>query len=74
MIKVTFKEKQEIWQHGFIQECMFCFCLKFIECGILTQVKNLVFSEEKGDNQFVFTHNIQSIEHVKPTDLWDTLL
>ena len=69
MIKVTFKKVQEIWQDGLFSEALHCFCIAITECDILTELKLLHFSKQQDDNCFVFTDNIQSIEHVKPSEL-----
>lgn len=67
MIKVTFKEPQQIYRDNESIECLHLFgmAIKHTSDYIivrLSKISNDVYA-------FKNTNNIKSIEHVKPTDL-----
>lgn len=66
MIKVTFKNPQKLSQSSIICECLFVFCksIKFRYYSVCSVTDEDILLITTG-----YASNIQSIEHVKPSEL-----
>lgn len=75
MIKVTFKTPQKIQQDGIVSDCLFVYCFKVVEFAA-NIYHRLYFTDEENPDfankdkcKLIRYSLIQSIEHVKPTEL-----
>jgi len=66
MIRVNFNKPTYIKYSDIEFECMFCFPL---DIDYINDRWTSIMMDETSDGIFIHNGNIQSIEHVKPTDL-----
>ena len=64
MFKITFNNYQDVSYNGFLAIAKFVLCFKYIEF----QSGDIIVSDDD-ISCAIYKKNIQSIEHVKPTDL-----